>query len=217
MTNPDYTHWTLVVDRSGSMEQVRADAQGGINNAFAEQRKVPGKLTVSLIQFDDVIDTVHRMTPIAGLPDYTLIPRNMTALLDAVGKAIAETGEDLAALPEQERPAKVLLQVVTDGHENSSQEWDLPRIKELIARQKNDYGWEFSFIGAGEHAWAGRDMGMQASSHSHGRIGTRSAFSAASASLSQYRGPSGQSVGYSIPEVIEDEEEPSPHSHVITP
>ena len=30
MTNPNYTHLTLVVDRSGSMESIKDDAQGGI-------------------------------------------------------------------------------------------------------------------------------------------------------------------------------------------
>lgn len=215
MTDPSYTHWTLVVDRSGSMEAVRSDAQGGINQAFTDQRAIPGKLTVTLIQFDTVVDDVHRMTAIADVPEYTLKPRGGTALLDTVGRAVVATGEDLAALPEDQRPAKVLIQVVTDGQENSSQEWTLDKIKALIQQQKDDYGWQFSFIGAGEHAWAGRDMGMQVSSHSHGSVGTRSAYSTASASLGAYRGPSGQSVGYDIPEEIEDQ--PDPHAHTHTP
>ena len=58
MTNADYTHLTLVVDRSGSMGSVQEEAQSGINALVAEQFAVPGKLTVTLSQFDNAFDTV---------------------------------------------------------------------------------------------------------------------------------------------------------------
>ena len=62
MTNTDYTHLTLVVDRSGSMESVCDEAQAGINALITEQFALDGKLTVTLAQFDDRFETVKRMS-----------------------------------------------------------------------------------------------------------------------------------------------------------
>ena len=62
MTNSDYTHLTLVVDRSGSMGSVAHEAQAGINSLIAEQFALDGKLTVTLAQFDNEFDTVARMS-----------------------------------------------------------------------------------------------------------------------------------------------------------
>lgn len=61
MTNPDYTHLTLVVDRSGSMASTWADAQGGLDVLLNEQFAQPGKLTLTLVEFDSVAETVVRM------------------------------------------------------------------------------------------------------------------------------------------------------------
>ena len=107
MSNPDYTHLSLIVDRSGSMQSVQDDAQGGINTLLSEQYKLPGKFTLTLSEFDDQFNTVARMSeePV----QYILIPRGMTALLDAVGMEIVRTGEDLAKLEEHDRPARVLV------------------------------------------------------------------------------------------------------------
>jgi uncharacterized protein YegL len=209
MTNPDYTHWHLIVDRSGSMAGVRSDAQGGINQAFADQRALPGRLTVSLTQFDTEVDTLADFTDIADVGDYTLVPRGGTALLDAVGEAIVKTGERLAAMPEDERPAHVLVQIVTDGQENSSVDWSLDKVREMIKRQQNDYGWIFAFIGAGDHAWMGHEMGTHTvSSYVPTGQGTASAHSHSSVALAGLRG--GQS--YSMPEQI-PEDDPHSHSH----
>lgn len=200
MTNPDYTHWTLVVDRSGSMSAIKNDAQGGINQAFEDQRKLPGRLTVSLVQFDTEIDDVARMVPIADMGDFTLIPRGGTALLDAVGQAITITGEDLAALPEDERPANVIVQIVTDGQENSSNEWTLEKVREAIKEQQDTYGWVFAFIGAGDAAWQGRSMGT----HSVTQTGvTGQSASAAYAASSQSLANTRAGAAYQMPDTVD--------------
>lgn len=201
MTDPNYTHWHLVVDRSGSMDEVKEDAQGGINQAFEEQRKLPGDLTVSLTEFDTVIDSVRRMADIQSVKDYVLVPRGGTALLDAVGRAIAETGEDLASLPEDKRPSKVLIQIVTDGKENSSREWRLPQIKDLIKEQHEKYGWIFAFWGADENAWYGQEMGAQTvTSYAGTKGGTAAAYAATGQSLTGLR----SAGSYEAPERVDD-------------
>src|SRR5712671_3389984 len=123
MTDPAYTHYVLIIDRSGSMARIRDDTQGGVRHFIAEQATVPGKATLSLYQFDTEHDRVHDFADLAGLPPYTLTPRGGTALNDACARAISETGARLAALSEDTRPGKVVVVIATDGQENSSSEF----------------------------------------------------------------------------------------------
>jgi len=161
----DLTHITLVVDRSGSMDLIRTDAQGGINQLLKEQKEAEGEATLTLVQFDDRYEVVHNGKDIRKVGTYALQPRGMTAPLDAVGKAIVTTGESLAAMPEDQRPATVLCVIVTDGHENSSQEYTNDQIAEMVRHQTDVYGWHFNFIGADVSAFdAAHQMGIAAGS-----------------------------------------------------
>lgn len=165
MTLQDYTAVAIVVDRSGSMQDLASDVEGGIKTFVKEQRKVPGKCTIRLDQFDDVFENVYRSTPVSSAPAYKLVPRGMTALLDAMGKTITQFGEELAALPEKQRPGNVIVVVATDGFENSSREWTSPKIKELIKQQEDEYGWNFVFLAANQDAIAtGASYGYAAAS-----------------------------------------------------
>src|SRR5687768_7332033 len=87
----DLTDITLVVDRSGSMAEVRDDAEGGVNTFIAQQAKQPGEALLTLVQFDTEYEFLHTGVPIQNVSRYELVPRGMTALLDAVGRAINET------------------------------------------------------------------------------------------------------------------------------
>lgn len=150
----DLTDITLVVDRSGSMAQIREDAEGGVNTFIAEQAKQPGEATLTLVQFDTEYEFVHRGVPVGQASPYQLVPRGMTALLDAVGRAINETGERLANMPEPERPGLVVVVVMTDGLENSSREFTRQQIKQMIQHQQEVYSWQFTFLGANQDAFA---------------------------------------------------------------
>jgi Mg-chelatase subunit ChlD len=161
VTNSSYTHITVVVDRSGSMDSIRDDAEGGLRTFLADQRAQDGTLTTSVVQFDDEYDEVARMATADPLRHWHLEPRGMTALLDALGRAITSTGEDLARLPEHERPGRVFVVVVTDGQENSSREWTREQVFNAIRRQSKQYGWTFVYTAAGQDAVAvGRSMGI---------------------------------------------------------
>lgn len=150
----DLTDITLVVDRSGSMAQVREDAEGGVNSFIEQQAKEPGEALLTLVQFDTEYEFLHKGVPISQVPKYELVPRGMTALLDAVGRAINETGERLAKMEEQDRPGLVVFVVMTDGHENSSKEFSKADIKAMIQRQQDTYNWHFTFLGANQDAFA---------------------------------------------------------------
>lgn len=194
MSTNERWHVTMVVDRSGSMHQIRDDAQGAINKFVEEQKQVEGKMTFSLVQFDTVYDIVVDGKPIARVPAYELEPRGSTALLDAVGKAIAYTATLVAG--KKTKPDRVLIAIITDGHENSSVEYSNDDVAKAV-KAKTDDGWEFVFLGADQSAWdVARDLHIrQASGYVPDQVGTQAAYGGLSTSLAASRA-SGQSFTY---------------------
>jgi len=150
----DLTDITLVIDRSGSMQSIRDDAQGGINAFIGGQSQTPGDVLVTLVQFDTEYEFLYRGVPVRDVPPYELVPRGSTALLDAVGRAINETGARLAKLPETQRPGLVVFVVMTDGQENSSREFTKAQIRKMIEHQQSVFNWQFTFLGANQDAFA---------------------------------------------------------------
>lgn len=162
MTNPNLSHITLLCDRTGSMFMIRDDAQGAVNRFLEDQKAVPHPATLLLIDFDAPHRTITMEEPwfrvvhdgwLADAPTYLLNPRGNTALYDAMGQAIVLTGERLAAMPEAERPGHVFFVVQTDGQENSSTDWRLPKLVDLIKEHETAYAWDFIFLGMGPDAW----------------------------------------------------------------
>ena len=163
MTNNDLTYITGILDRSGSMASIRAQAEDGWNAFVAEQAAQPGQCEISLVQFDDVIEVVYDHIPAREITPFSLDPRNSTALLDAIGMTITALGSKLAAMSEDARPGSVIIVVVTDGHENASREFTLQQVNTMTRHQSDGYGWQFVFLGANLDAVAaGQDLGIGA-------------------------------------------------------
>ena len=148
MTDPQRSLIAVLLDRSGSMESIKSDTEGGFNAFIAEQRNGPRDVRVTLAQFDTEYDVVYANRPLHEVPPLELQPRGMTALYDAVGRLITDVGAELAAMPEHERPGSVMVVVLTDGHENSSKEWTHEAVGAALRRQEREYSWEFMFLGA---------------------------------------------------------------------
>jgi uncharacterized protein YegL len=183
-----------VVDRSGSMGSIKNDAIGGFNTFLQAQQELPGDAKLTLILFNDKYYIIHDGTPIKevkNLNSKTYIPTGNTALYDAVGRAIDTVGARLANTPEENRPEKVIVAILTDGEENSSREYRLEQINEMIKHQKEVYSWEVVFLAANMDAVAtAQTLGIQAKDAFNfvatGK-GVRAAYSDMSRSVSQYR------------------------------
>lgn len=156
MTKPNYTHIHVLFDRSGSMSGHESDIDGWYKTFMAEQKAQPGTCTVSTAQFDTgSYETVIEWSRIQDIPaEYNLVPRGGTPLRDSVAKSIIDLGKHLEAMPENERPSKVIVIVHTDGQENSSREFTQEQIKAMVKEQEDKYSWEFVFLGAGIDAYA---------------------------------------------------------------
>lgn len=207
MTNPAYTHYILIIDRSGSMDSIKDDTQGGIRDFAKEQEKLPGKQTLSLYQFDDHFETVTFYGKMSEAIGYRLRPRGLTALWGAVGTAIDNEGEKLAALAEDDRPDKVIVVIATDGQENHSafEEWSrqytVAKVKEMITHQQDVYNWKFTYIGANQDSFkeAGK-IGIAAAAtmdYAPSSRGTKGAWRGVTVNTANYASGQSLDIAYS--------------------
>lgn len=145
------TELVFILDRSGSMQGLEADTIGGFNSMLEKQKKEPGEAFVSTVLFDDRVEVLHdrvkadRVKPITSEEYYV---RGCTALLDAVGGAIRHIGNIHKYARPEDVPAHTLFVITTDGMENASYRYSARKVREMIRRQKEKYGWEFLFLGA---------------------------------------------------------------------
>jgi len=141
---------------------------------------------------DEWFTKVYEAWNAKDVPDLTNLtainPRGATALLDAIAKTIAHTETLLA-----ERPwfdGTVLVVIQTDGYENSSREYNVSQIKDLIGK-KESQGWQIVFMGAGIDAIAeGQGIGLRAGTsfaYDATSVGTRAAYNTLSSSTSGLR------------------------------
>jgi uncharacterized protein YegL len=194
MPKQGLTEIVVLLDRSGSMQTIVKDAIGGFNAFLEEQKKQDGEATMTVVQFDDeYLVTVEAVNihDVAPLNEETFVPRGMTALLDAIGRTVNDVGDRLAKTEEANRPEKVIVVILTDGHENASMEFKRTQINKLITHQKKKYSWEFLFLAAGQDAIA------EANSIGIGKLNTMSfvadakgintSYSAMGTAVSMYR------------------------------
>ena len=145
------TELVFILDRSGSMAGLEDDTIGGFNSMIEKQTAEPGEAYVSTILFDNHTDVIHDRVDIQNVMPMTrkeYYVRGCTALLDAIGKAIHHIVNVHKYAREEDRPKKTLFVITTDGMENASREYTYDRLKAMIERQKEKYGWEFLFLGA---------------------------------------------------------------------
>ena len=167
MTDSGYRHIIFIIDRSGSMQKIRKGMQSGFEEFTSQQAKEPGRVTASLWQFDTQIERLYAFQQLDALAGYRLIPRGGTAMYDAIAEAVIREGEDLASLPEEQRPSAVVVIVVSDGAENSSVEYNIDegggaRIAEMLAHQQDAYGWSVVYMGTNQDAFKeGAKVGIQ--------------------------------------------------------
>ena len=145
------TELVFILDRSGSMAGLEEDTIGGFNAMIEKQKAEPGEALVSTVLFDNETVVIHdrvALPQVAPMTRKEYWVRGCTALLDAVGGAIHHIGNVHKYAREEDRPEKTLFVITTDGMENASRRYGYERVREMIQRQKEKYGWEFLFLGA---------------------------------------------------------------------
>lgn len=164
VSSNEKTHIICILDRSGSMTSIMTDSIGGFNTFLKKQKELPDEATITVALFDDKYELLYDNVDIKKAKELTedvWYPRGMTALYDAIGKTINTEKANFIKLG-KERPAKVLVCVVTDGLENASREFNLEATKNLIKNCEDD-DWNFIYLAANQDAFAvGTSFGISA-------------------------------------------------------
>ena len=188
------TELVCVLDRSGSMSGLESDTIGGFNSLIAKQKREDGVCFVSTVLFDTECNVLHDRVPIEKISQMTAsdyVPGGCTALLDALGGAIHHIGNIHKYAREEDVPEHTIFVITTDGLENASKRYTSSKVKRMIERQKNRYGWEFIFLAANidavetaEHIGISRN---RAANYRADGEGTASMFSVMSKAVSAVR------------------------------
>ena len=195
------TDITVLLDRSGSMSSIANDMEGSFRSFIAEQRKGADEAHVSLYQFSTAVEEVYVRRPINEAPPLHIMPSGGTSLHDAMVSVINRTGARLAALPEWERPSRVVFITITDGEENSSRNYRAYDVKKLVEQQSNQYSWQFVYLGCNQNAFAvGEAMGISQFnniSYDCNSRGISNVFTSLSSNLCSYRSCVAENVSFS--------------------
>ena len=142
------------------------------------------------------------------------VPRR---LLDAIGRTVDDLGRRLSKTPEADRPAKVIVAILTDGYENASQKYTSTDIAKRIRHQRDKYGWQFLFLGANQDAIAtaaAMNIGAQdAATFQADAAGARASFKSASRKASAARmmafqpgAPLPEDMGRALSDIVAEED-----------
>ena len=188
------TELVFILDRSGSMFGLEADTLGGFNSMIAKQRREEGEALVSTVLFNGTTTVLHDRVPLTRIEPMTERQYQVggcTALLDAIGGAIHHIGNVHKYAREEDRPEHTLFVITTDGLENASHSYSADQVRRMIRRQRENYGWEFIFLGANidaveTAAHIGIDRSRAVNYHSDSR-GTRLKYEVLSEAISSVR------------------------------
>lgn len=216
------TYLIFVIDRSGSMQSIRADMIGGFNSFIKSQQDANlGDCRVFAYKFDTTYEPMFEDIDLKQVPmldNKSYDPRGGTALYDSLGKTIVDIGARLASLPEDQRPEKVLVVTITDGEDNDHlrnegvTRYNSTMVAELVKQQTEKYHWDFAYIGANQDSWAvAKDMGYSSGTsldYEATPVGTACAFASLDSSARSYRS-AGAGVKFSF--------SPQPVDVTVTP
>ena len=187
------TELVFILDRSGSMSGMEKDTIGGFNSMIEKQKKEDGTVYVSTVLFSNTSKVIHDRVDIKKIEpmtekDYQV--NGCTALLDAIGCAIHHIGNVHKYARKADVPDKTLFLITTDGMENASREYSSSRVKEMIKRQEEKYGWEFFFVAANIDAVETAErIGIRKERAANYDVeeGTETMYCAMSENISEYR------------------------------
>lgn len=162
----DYVHICVVLDASGSMGHLTESTKRTFCEFIQSQQKEVGKTCFDLFQFESSVKHLVQSADLSQVSAEQLMSdyrcSGTTAMNDAICTAIDHLGNVFAAMPEDERPEKVLVAILTDGEENASREFTVQDVKKRIEHQQKVYSWDFMFLAANQDAvLSGSRLGLQ--------------------------------------------------------
>ena len=149
----------VILDKSGSMGNMRKAAVDGFNETLngikqsQQQYKDTQDHFITLTLFCDCgIENVYDKVSVKDVPELTMEdfePCCNTPLMDAIGKTLTDVENHVKDIDD----SLVVVTIITDGHENSSKQYNNAQVRTLIDRLK-EKSWSFTFIGANQDSFA---------------------------------------------------------------
>lgn len=145
----------LLLDTSGSMGSVRDATIDGYNEYINSLKEDGGKFKVSLTLFDSDFNNKIRLEKryenvlVDDVPELTkddYQPNGGTPLQDAFCMTLKDMKD--------RKDEKYLFVVLTDGMENTSQEYKAKDMKDLKAKFEAKDNWTFVYLGANQDAFS---------------------------------------------------------------
>jgi uncharacterized protein YegL len=133
----------VLVDTSASMMEQSAESFSAVSSFVVEQKKVDPTSPFTLSTFNNTVKVEISNIPVGDVEIKPFACQGMTALYDGIGTAIK------TQLDQVEHKSVIFL-IVTDGAENSSQEYTREMVVSLIKKVKETHGWKVIFMGASE-------------------------------------------------------------------
>ena len=149
--NNNLTELVFILDRSGSMAGLESDTIGGFNAMVEKQKREAGDAFFSTVLFSNASTVLYDRVDIRKVEPMTeqqYYVGGCTALLDAIGDAVHHIGNVHKYAREEDRPARTVFVITTDGMENASRRYTYDEVRRMVERQRERYGWEFLFLGA---------------------------------------------------------------------
>jgi hypothetical protein len=149
----------IILDESGSMASIQEETMVGLKSVFASIRdgmeQFPDQEhSVSLISFSsNKVKEILWNAPVGSIPsNFTkkYNPDGGTPLYDAIGFSLKKLQKMLGSLSPD--GFNVLVTILTDGEENSSENFKFSQIKGMIEELEGG-PWTFAFIGASLNAY----------------------------------------------------------------
>ena len=148
------TVYHLIIDKSGSMSDCIDATINGFNDQLNKIRSLEleypeQEILIGLTTFNDEVENHFVLQNLSVLTTFSrknYRPNGSTALFDAIGQTCLMLEERNRL--DQKIPTTHVIVILTDGHENSSRNFNLGQIRSLIERLEKTEAWTFSFIGA---------------------------------------------------------------------
>lgn len=145
------TELVFILDKSGSMAGLENDTIGGFNSMLRKQKALDGECRITTVLFDNRYELLHDRIDIQAVSPMTEKEYQVggsTALLDAIGRTVHKLVSVQKNTAEEYRAENVMFVIITDGEENASREYSPQKVKNMIEKEREKYGWEFVFLGA---------------------------------------------------------------------
>jgi hypothetical protein len=152
VTKPGRSVIALLLDRSSSLAPLRDEVRAATADLLAHQAGLPGEVEVYLTTTGRRAGKLRGGVPAADASVPRLRGRGTDAVRDSLGALVSGLGRALAGMPEQERPDRVFVVVVTGGTDEGSATWGPDELRDLVAAQERDYAWEVVTVTVAEHA-----------------------------------------------------------------